>query len=168
MMEFSIHHTDEGLKSLYQDWWRRVHGTRNAWAAGMLFFCVLTMLLVQSAAWYLVVPTVAAACFWALVQAIRHQAVKLALEAFAQSGRPMLSFRFDETGLTETSTVARVLLPWTSFAGLAKIGRFWVLYRGPLHNAQFIAFPEHQLPPEALAYLRARLAALERTAAKSA
>jgi len=159
MIEFTATHTDEGLKTLYHDWWKRVHGVRNAWATGMLFLCFLVMFLMKSATWYLVVPTVASACFLGMVQTIRYQAIKTVLEAFVKAGRPTLSFRFDETGLCETSPMGKVELPWGSFAGLAKIGRFWVLYRGPLFNAQFIAFPEHQLPLEALEFMRARLGA---------
>lgn len=159
MIEFTITHTDEGLKALYHDWWKRLHGARNAWGMGMLCLCFMVMLLLRSTAWYLVVPAVMSACFVALVQAIRHQATKTALTAFAASGRPALAYRFDDHGLQESSPMGRMELPWNSFSGLAKIGRFWVLYRGQLLNAQFIAFPEHQLPLEALAFVRERLAA---------
>ena len=163
MIEFSITHTDDGLKTLYHDWWKRLHGVRNSWATGMLLLCVLIMLLFRSTAWYLVVPTVMSACFLALVQAIRYQATKSALDAFVAAGRPVLSYRFDETGLIEDSAMGRVELPWTRFSGLARIGRCWVLYRGPLANAQFVAFPEHQIPLQALAFVRERFSDLARS-----
>ncbi len=146
MMEFTVRHDDEGLKSLYHDWWKQVHGLRNAWASGMLLLCFMVMFLMQSAAWYLVVPTVASACFLGLVQTIRYQATKSALTAFIAADRPALTYQFDAAGLAESSKMGRVELSWDSFAGLTRIGRFWVLHRGPLFNAQFIAFPETQLP----------------------
>lgn len=164
MIEFSVTHSDEGLNSLYHAWWKRMHGVRNAWATGMLCLCLLVMFLLRSTDWYLVVPAVMSACFLALVQTIRYQATKSALTAFAASGRPALNYRFDEAGLLEASALGKVELPWQSFAGLARIGRFWVLYRGQLHNAQFIAFPEHQIPLDALAYIRERFTELEKTA----
>lgn len=160
MIEFGITHTDEGLKTLYHDWWKRLHGLSNAWATGMLLFCFLVMFLTRSAAWYLVVPAVMSACFLGLVQAIRYQATKSALAAFVEAGRPALSYQFDQAGLVETSAMGRVELPWTRFTGLARIGRCWVLYRGRLADAQFIAFPEHQIPLEALDFVRQRLALL--------
>jgi hypothetical protein len=166
MIEFNVTHTDDGLKALYLDWWKRMHGVRNNWATGMLALSVFVMLILKSAAWYLVVPTVASACFLALIQTIRYQATKSALDAFTAAGRPALTFQLDESGITETSPMGRVELPWKSFSGLAKINRFWVLYRGPLANAQFIALPEHQLPLEALAFMRERLSALEKSAGK--
>lgn len=164
MIEFDITHTDEGLKALYHAWWKRMHGVRNAWATGMLCLCLLVMFLMRSTDWYLVVPAVMSACFLALVQAIRYQATKSALTAFAASGRPTLAYRFAESGLLESSAMGNVELPWQSFSGLAKLGRYWVLYRGPLQNAQFIAFPEHQIPLHALAFVRERFAALEKGA----
>ncbi len=161
MIEFTVTHSDDGLKGLYHDWWKRMHGMRNAWAGGMLMLCLLVMMLMRSTAWYLVVPAVMAACFLGLIQAIRYQATKSALTAFATSGRPTLSYQFTDTHLSEISPVGKVELGWRSFSGLARIGRFWVLYRGTLDQAQFIAFPEHQLPLEALAFIRERLAALD-------
>lgn len=158
MMEFTVRHDDEGLKSLYADWWQQVHGLRNAWATGMLLLCLMVIILMQSAAWYLVVPTVASACFLGLVQTIRYQATKSALDSFIAAGRPTLTYQADDACLTETSAMGRIELPWTSFAGLVRIGRFWVLYRGPLFNAQFIAFPASQLPEAALDFMLARLA----------
>lgn len=165
MIGFTVSHTDEGLKALYHAWWKRMHGTRNAWASGMLLLSVLVMILTRSTAWYLVVPAVMSACFLGLIQAIRYQATKSALTAFAAAGRPALSYEFSEAQLIETSPVGRVELQWQTFSGLARISSFWVLYRGALDNAQFIAFPEHQLPLEALAFMRERFAALEAAAA---
>lgn len=167
MIEFTITHTDEGLNSLYHDWWKRVHGVRNAWATGMLLLCFLVMFLTRSTAWYLVVPAVMSACFLALVQTIRYQATKSALTAFVTAGRPALSYQFDEAGLIETSAMGRVELPWNRFTGLAKIGRCWVLYRGHLADAQFIAFPEHQIPLQALAFVRERFAQIAKSSASA-
>jgi hypothetical protein len=158
-MEFTVTHTDSGLKDLYYDWWKRVHSARNAWATGMLLLCFMVMFMMRSTAWYLVVPAVASACFLGLVQTIRYQAAKSALEAFAAAGRPTLTYQFTEAGPIETSPMGKVELPWGSFSGLAKIGRCWVLYRGPLFNAQFIAFPDYQLPPEALDFMQTQLSA---------
>lgn len=164
MIEFTVTHSDEGLKALYHAWWKRIHGARNAWATGMLALCFLVMFMLRSTAWYLVMPAVISGCFLGLVQVIRYQATKSALAAFATAGRPTLSYRFDDAGLLESSQVGKVELPWTSFTGLARLGRFWVLYRGPLFNAQFIAFPEHQIPLDALALVRERFAAVEKAA----
>ena len=157
MMEFTIRHDDAGLKSLYHDWWTRVHGLRNAWASGMLLLCFTVMFLMKSAAWYLVVPTVASACFLGLVQTIRYQATKSALAAFIAAGRPALTYELADNGLTETSPMGNIELPWGSFAGLVRIGRYWVLHRGPLFNAQFIAFPETQLPLTAREFMLSRM-----------
>jgi hypothetical protein len=156
-MEFIVTHTDEGLKTLYHDWWKRVHGVRNAWATGMLFFCMLVMVLMKSADWFLVVPTVAAACFLGLVQTIRYQATRSALEAFVRAGRPPLHYHMGPTGVTEESSLGKFELAWEQFAGLTKVGRYWLLFRGPLHNAQFIAFPDHQLPQEALILMKTQI-----------
>jgi hypothetical protein len=157
MMEFTIRHDDEGLKSLYHNWWKQEHGLRNAWASGMLLLCFMVMFLMKSAAWYLVVPTVASACFLGLVQTIRYQATKSALDAFSTAGRPALSYQAAEGGLTEISPMGRIELPWNSFAGMVRIGRFWVLHRGPLFNAQFVALPEAQLPLAAREFMLSRV-----------
>lgn len=157
MIEFRVTHTEEGLKTLYQDWWKRVHGVRNAWATGMLMFCLLVMIVLQNTDWLLVIPTLCAAGFLVLVQTLRYQATRAALNAFAAAGRPELAYRLDASGLSEASSVGTVDLAWGRFSGLTRIGRFWVLFRGPLHNAQFIAFPDHQLPPEALDLMKGKM-----------
>lgn len=155
-MEFSVTHSEEGLGRLYHDWWKRVHGVRNAWSGGMFMFCLLVMIMLKRMDWVLVLPTLAAGAFFALVQLIRYQSAKTAIQAFVLAGRPTLHYHFTEQGLTECSPAGEITLPWQQFAGLTKIGRFWLLYRGPLHDAQFIAFPDHHLPQEALEFIERR------------
>lgn len=157
-MEFTVTHNEEGLKTLYHEWWKAVHGVRNAWAGGMLIFCLMVMLALQSMSWMLVLPTLGSAAFFGLVQMIRYQSAKTAIQAFVNAGRPVLNYRFDDQGLTETSTMGEVNIPWARFAGLTKVGRFWLLFRGPLQDAQFIVFPDHCIPQEALDYIKQRFA----------
>jgi len=158
MHAFDIRHTEDSLRRLYRQWWRRRFGRAHLvaiFAVGITFFY---MLLMRAAPWPAVTLATLAIAYAAFLTSVRDTATLLALKHFEVLGPMPLHYEFDDESFQEQTSIGRVQFAWTAFDSLTEADGVLSLWRKPRQAEQFVAFPLDQIPPGAATFLRQRMA----------
>ncbi len=162
MIEFSVTHTEDGVRDVYHRFWKKRYGRLYR---ALLLFAVAAMVVVigmTPAHWsaYVVVAVLIIAA--AVLATIRDSATRMAIAQFRQLQPAGLSYRMDAEGVLEVSGHGRVNLNWSAFENWCEVDGFFLLLRQPASAGMFVAFPVAQFPDAARTLVLAHLAELKR------
>ena len=88
-----------------------------------------------------------------LLAAWRAQVVAL-VDRHRRMDPPGIELILREQGMTISSSLNVVTIPWSQFSETWALPGFWMLFTA---SSQFTAVPTATIPPDALAFLRARV-----------
>jgi len=154
---FDIRHTEDSLRGVYRQWWRRRFGRAHLAATLTAGIAFLYMLLIRATPWPAVTLATLAVAYAAFLTSVRDTATRLALKHFEVLGPRPLHYEFDDDSFHEQTSIGRVQFAWTAFDSLTETDGVLCLWRKPREAEQFVAFPLDQIPPAAATFLRRRM-----------
>ena len=157
MIEFEVRHTAEGLTRTYKEWWSQRFGRAYSVAFGLAVVAFTAMLTMKRATWWLVAITTSLVMYAAYLTVVRDNAIKLALKGLELLGDGPLSYRLDDTAIREESVQGSFTIRWRAFGSMTRQNSALLIFRKPADAQSFFVLPLDQIPPDAEAFIRARL-----------
>lgn len=158
MIEFSITHSEESVRQAYRSYWQHHYGTPYRVSMVLAVIALVFVFGLQEVHWSLYAVLVVLVLFAAMLIAMRDTAVKMALQQYRLLKRPDLHYRLSDVGLWEKSGIGACELHWNVFEHCLETRGFLYIVRKPQDAGQFLAFPAEQVPEEARAFIRGKLA----------
>ena len=135
--------------------WRR-HFRRPRTAAAWLVMLVVAPVTVASDGPTFLSGAISTAVFMAILffVALWRAQVVATVSRYRRMDPPEVELTLRHSGITLSSSLNAVTIPWSQFTETWFLPEFWMLFTAP---SQFISIPTGSIPPDSLAFLRAHL-----------